>query len=1122
MIEKYFTVGQEVSLLNGHYDFSLVTLSLLIAIFASFMAFNVASQAAATSHTLRKYTLLTAGSAAMGGGIWAMHFLGMIAFELCTPVSYDISITLVSAIPGVAAAWVALFLMTKPKISFTEILIGGVLVGSGIGTMHYSGMAAMEMSPLLRYNPSRFLLSIVVAVCLAMLALWIKFGLSAASEKSAKGKKGTLGKRQTNFGRDALISSVVMGLAIAGMHYTGMSAARFVLPPGMEFSSQPSEISVYLALAIAMVTVTLIAMVLGLSLLFKYRDVSFRALQSEKIQRAITDNAIDAIITVDNTGIIKTANPAVEAVLGYKPHELVGKPGTILAPDDKKSLYDSDFFEQRTVPTEQIIGTSREVAVVGKNGSLIPVRVGIGYTKIDDKPLFVGFLSDLRKRKEMEDALRESEAKFRSFISNIPGMAYRCLNEPEWPMVFISEAVKELTGHDAADFSLPNPNVTFGSLCHPDDVERIAEEVADNKQFTIEYRIITKCGDVRWVTEHGVHVLDDDGNTIYLDGFISDITARREMEEELKAAKERAEQAAEARTNFLANMSHEIRTPMNAIIGFSDLMLAEEMPPEQHGHLTTVNRSARSLLHLLNDILDSAKLDKGKLDLDYRDFIIREEVDTVISTFWLEAKRKNISLEVNVKDDVCEAYNGVPERIRQVLNNLIGNAVKFTGDGSVVVEVSSDVSDVYFKINDSGIGMNDEQVNRVFDAFAQADASMSRKYGGTGLGTTISKQLVELMGGKICAQSELGVGSTFIFRLPLTPAVPPEADEAGTPVDLPPMKILIVDDIAQNIDLLSLLLKRSGHSVVVARDGQDALEKMENTPGIELVLMDLQMPILDGLEASMQRRKYEEQHNLPRLPIIALTASVLVQDRHAASDAGMEGFANKPIDYPLLTREMARVLGKEVNDTATKIRSVEKVERKLTKVVDLSRAVSLWGDAETHHNEVAKFTQINESKIAEMTAAIMQNDAPKTASLAHGIKGVAGNLCLNPLMAVCRDIEKNALKGELDISSVQQLKKAFNEVITWVQGESEKVSASTEKEEIDLPLLITYLTNLKLSVTQNMLDEEVLKEMKGLASGQYKDSIAAILMDIDDFEFERAESQLSELIDTLVKETETQ
>jgi len=1108
MIQQFFMIEQEVTLLDGQYDFGLVALSLMIAIFASFMAFNVATQAATSTNKFRKYALLSAGSIAMGGGIWAMHFLGMLAFELCTAVSYNLGITLASALPGIASAWVALYLMTKPTITFTEIVTGGVLVGSGIGTMHYSGMAAMEMAPLLRYSPSLFILSIVVAVSLSMLALWIKFGLSAVNAKTSRG-------------RDAFISSVVMGLAIAAMHYTGMLAARFVMPPGMEFTSQPSEISIYLALSIAMVTVTLIALVLGITLLFKYKDVSSRAIESERIQRAITDIAVDAIITVDSTGIIKTANPAVTAVTGYSPEELIGQQGKILAPDDKKSIYSSDFFEQKSVPTEQIIGTSREVVIVGKGGEYIPVRVGIGYTKVDGNALFVGFFSDLRKRKAMEDALRESEAKFRSFISNIPGMAYRCLNEPNWPMEFISQAVSEITGYAADDFILPHPKITFGSLCHPDDVARVEAEVAAHKAFSIEYRIINKAGDIRWVTEHGVHILDEQGNTIYLDGFISDITARREMEEELKAAKERAEQAAAARTNFLANMSHEIRTPMNAIIGFSDLMLAEKMPPEQHGHLTTVNRSARSLLHLLNDILDSAKLDKGKLDLDYRDFIIREEVDTVISTFWLEAKRKRISLEVQVGSEVREAYNGVPERIRQVLNNLIGNAVKFTGDGSVVLEVSSDSSFVYFKVKDSGIGMNSEQVNRVFDAFAQADASMSRKYGGTGLGTTISKQLVELMGGNICAQSELGVGSTFTFRLPLVPAKAPMAMEEGKPVQLPPMHILIVDDIAQNIDLLSLLLSRSGHTVEVARDGQEALEKM-NIPGIELVLMDLQMPVLDGLEASILRRKYEVEHGLPPMPIIALTASVLVQDRHAATDAGMDGFANKPIDYPVLTREMARVLGKEIDESATLVVNNDKSEKpKLSKVVDVNRAIMLWGDAQTHRNEVARFTRENEAKIAQISTAILDNDAAKTASLAHGIKGVAGNLCLNPLMSVCRDIEKNAHAGELDISTVQILKKSFNEVITWLQGTHETKTVHV-KQDVNYTVLLEHLTKLKQSVEQNMLDEDELQEVKALAGGEYKDTIASIIMDIDDFEFERAEAQLVELIDTLATETETQ
>lgn len=192
MIQEYFTIGQEVTLLDGSYDFGLVALSLTIAIFASFMAFNVATQAAVSTNKFRKYTLLSAGSIAMGAEFGPCIFLGMLAFELCTAVSYNLGITLASALPGIASAWVALYLMTKPTITFTEIVTGGVLVGSGIGTMHYSGMAAMEMAPLLRYSPSLFILSIVVAVSLSMLALWIKFGLSAVGIKKSRAWEGML------------------------------------------------------------------------------------------------------------------------------------------------------------------------------------------------------------------------------------------------------------------------------------------------------------------------------------------------------------------------------------------------------------------------------------------------------------------------------------------------------------------------------------------------------------------------------------------------------------------------------------------------------------------------------------------------------------------------------------------------------------------------------------------------------------------------------------------------------------------------------------------------------------------------------------------------------------------
>ncbi|MEL7444106.1 MAG: ATP-binding protein, partial [Pseudomonadota bacterium] len=534
--------------------------------------------------------------------------------------------------------------------------------------------------------------------------------------------------------------------------------------------------------------------------------------------------------------------------------------------------------------------------------------------------------------------------------------------------------------------------------------------------FSYEYRIVAKSGEVKWVIEHGVQVKDDDGMVLYVDGFISDITHRKVMENELKAAKEKAEQAAAARTAFLANMSHEIRTPMNAIIGFSDLMLGEALREEQKSHLTTINRSARSLLHLLNDILDSAKLDKGKLDLDYRDFLIREELDLVISTFWLEAKRKKVGLVLNVDDSVANGYRGVPERMRQVLNNLIGNAVKFTHEGEVTINVKSDEKFVYFDVTDTGIGMTQEQVERVFDPFSQADASMSRKYGGTGLGTTISKQLVELMGGNICATSEKGKGTTFTFRLPLEVVeiddyVSCELSSKAARIETS-LTVLVVDDVQQNLELLSLLLKRAGHSVETATDGQIALDKMR-AKSFDVVLMDLQMPKLDGLEAAKQRREFEKENSLPPTPIIALTASVLVQDKHAAQQAGMEGFANKPVDFPQLMDEIARVLNidtlqldsvpdtLEVNAPASTL----KVDKN---VLDLKKAVDLWGSEEAVLQEVDKFSTTCRDKVDDLMGAAIREDYKAVATLSHGLKGTSGNLCLTTFYHTTREIEAQA------------------------------------------------------------------------------------------------------------------
>jgi PAS domain S-box-containing protein len=1121
MLSTLFSFEEHARLIEGFYNLPLVLLSLIVAIFAAFMAFNVAGQAAVTEDKRRKNILLGTGSLALGGGIWSMHFLGMTAFDLCLPVDYDVTITAFSAIPGIAAAWVALNLLVKDKISKTEIVIGGVLVGAGIGTMHYSGMAAMEMAPLLRYDLSIFLLSIVVAVVLAMLSLWIKFGIAAAT------------KTQNLLGKHVVLASVIMGLAIAGMHYTGMAAARFVLPPGLETSNQTSEISSVLAISIAIFTVTMIAIVLGITLLFKYKDVMLRAIESERIQSAITDTAVDAILTVDNKGIVRTANPAVKDIYGYTPSEIIGMPAANLVPPERRHLYNDDFFDQRVVPTEQIIGAGREVEIYRKDGTRIPARVGIGYTKIDDKPVFVSFASDLRARKKMEDALRESEAKFRSLISNIPGAAYRALCKDGWPMVFISKAIKEITGYPPEDFVLPNPKRHFSELYHPDDQAMLSDVSAFKDTFTIEYRLVSKSGDIRWVIEQGTCVKGADGELLYIDGFITDITARRQMEEELKIAKEKAEQAAAARTAFLANMSHEIRTPMNAIIGFSDLMLSESLREEQKSHLTTINRSARSLLHLLNDILDSAKLDKGKLELDYRDFCIREELDLVISTFWLEAKRKKVALTLDVDDSVAKGYHGVPERLRQVLNNLIGNAVKFTHEGEVLARVYSDNKQVYFEVSDTGIGMTPEQVERVFDPFSQADASMSRKYGGTGLGTTISKQLVELMGGNIFAQSVEGRGSTFTFRLPLKPvSLTSASDTSGdesTLLALPPLHVLIVDDVLQNIELLSLLLQRAGHSIDSATDGELALEKMRDN-NYDVVLMDLQMPKLDGLEAARQRRAYEESNGLPAIPIVALTASVLIQDKHAAQDAGMQGFANKPVDFPLLMSEVARVLEFDTN-TFTAQHAVgslsstdETVDNDVPSInsphiIDMPKAVKMWGSEVLVLKEVDKFVTDSKDKIDDLMNALISEDYEKAVAVTHSLKGTSGNLCLTTFYKKTVQLEAQANKNDISVEDVNGLRDAI-ELIEKMLSDSSLYGERAINESIDNELLLSHLRRMLISVEQNMLDEDELIFLRDIEVSNYKEAVSQILLDIDDFEFELAQQRILTLIEELERSRE--
>ncbi|WP_416305441.1 MHYT domain-containing protein [Neptunicella sp. SCSIO 80796] len=1095
----YFSYPADSLLVYGSFDPWLVILSVAIAIFTSFMALQIAGQARYVEHHTRKHLTLAAGSIALGGGVWSMHFIGMLAFDLCTDVDYGIELTLLSMLPSIAASWVALRLISNQNIRLGQLLLGGLLVGAGIGTMHYIGMAAMQMAPLLRYDPWFFALSIVVAVSLAILALWVKFGINQFL-------RARISETWLN-----IISGSVMGFAISGMHYTGMAAARFVQPAGMNLPPEKGQDAALMAMGIAMTTVFITALVVGVNLVLRYRDISKVSHENEKRLLAMMDTAVDAIITVNHQEKIIGANQAVAKIYGWSYKELIGQHVSVLIPPSKLTQFKLQSFVSDA--QDSMSGSALETEALHKDGHVFPVRLTVGHVKLPNEELFVAFVADISQRLAMEQSIRESEEKFRSLIGNIPGAAYRCLHKTGWPMLFISEAVEKITGYPASDFLMPNPKRNISDLFHPDDKERI--NIMDNGEdpFNLEYRIIHKDKSVRWVLETGDYIRDKKGKIAWLDGFIMDITSRKTMEDNLLHSKEKAEQAVVAKTAFLANMSHEIRTPMNAIIGFSNVLLETPMQREQHKHLSTINSAANSLLHLLNDILDSAKLEKGKLELEMLDFSLPNQLDMVLSTLSIQANDRHIDLRLELSEQVGEFYYGAPDRIRQVLTNLIGNAIKFTEQGSVSVTISLDQqSHVHFSIQDTGIGIAQERLNTIFEPFTQADASMSRRFGGTGLGTTISKQLVEQMGGRINVSSTLGEGSCFEFSLPLIPAKKPVEPPCKNVLPIPPLAILVADDIQQNRDLLVLLLGNAGHQVTTVTNGQQALNCFEKQ-SFDLILMDVQMPHMDGLQASQEIRKLEQQKGLAATPIIALTASVLAEDKLAASNAGMDGFASKPVNFQMLCVEIARVL--KLNIDQNKLPPA--VTTQPHSLLDTQQGLSLWGDLDILNKELQLFVDKYQDMAGLLQGLSAQQNLAQIAQQAHAIKGQCGNLGLTQTADLLQRLESAANQQQQDICDdiidelTQHMPSVINEIEQFIQPAS--AQHTHEAPSVDRQELTAVIDRLVQAAKRNEMDENAMQQLIQCLQNNHNKMLEKIENAFDDFEFEQAINLLNELRD---------
>ncbi|WP_368759020.1 MHYT domain-containing protein [Pseudomonas aeruginosa] len=798
-----------MSYLQGEYHEGLVLLSVFVSVFSASMALQTAQIARRTEVIVYRYIALATGAISLGGGIWTMHFIGMLAFELPVHIHYSTGLTLLSFVPACTASWLALCLLMQEEVSVGKLVISGFLLGLGIGTMHYMGMGAMHShAPLqVRYEPLAFILSIVVAIGLAILALWIRYGLRLT--------------KLSRFQR-FLASGLVMGMSIAGLHYIGMAAVRFSGAPGTNYSGLLLN-NTYASIGLASFTVTVTIMVAALNGLIYSRQL-YRSMENSKARlRATLDTAVDGIITIDSKGVMQEFNSSAERLFGWKAEEVLGRNIKMLMPEPDQSLHDSYLENYHRSGVRKIIGIGRETKGLRKDGSLMPMRLAVGRMDLPGELLFVGFVTDISERHALEASLRDAAAQ--------------------------------------------------------------------------------------------------------------------------------AEQAAAAKSIFLANMSHEIRTPMNSIIGFSELLLQSELSDVQRGHLENIRHSSRVLLCLINDILDTTKMEKGRLELESNDFSLKALAFQIESSLWPSARVKELTLSTHYPISMPEYFRGDQLRVLQVLNNLVGNAIKFTEKGRVEVLFSYEGSKVHIQIRDTGIGMSSQQINSVFNPFTQADASISRRFGGTGLGTTIARQLVELMDGELEVESQLGKGSNFHVWLPLSVGKATSRKDVSTEtLLLPPLRILVVDDIKQNLELLEFILKKGGHHIVMACDGDDAF-RLFVEQRFDVVLMDVHMPRTDGLQATQMIRQHERIQGVPRTPVIALTASVMPEDRRSAQQAGMDGFAAKPVEVHILIEEIARVLNLPIRLSLSE--AVSDISG--NHAINWASGVSLWGSEENFRAALEEF-----------------------------------------------------------------------------------------------------------------------------------------------------------------------
>ena len=853
-------------------------------------------------------------------------------------------------------------------------------------------------------------------------------------------------------------------------------------------------------------------------------EVQYRAMLLR--ERTLNQHAI--VSATDVHGTITYVNDLFCEINGMAPHQLLGKNHRIITSGIHPRAFYTGMWEAisqghtwhgEICNRSPVTGQAYWVAA-----TIVPFLDANGLPKE-----YISVRTDITKRKKLEQELAHERSFLESITANL-GKGVMVLDREE-RCTFLNPEAERLFGWTLAQLkgqSLHGQMYFCASQPEGDDAPACPVCLCHALQECVPFDMQDDLVLVH--KERGpfpaamtVLPLFEDGVLRGCMAVFHDITQHKRHEAELRQAKEQAEQASQARSSFLANMSHEIRTPLNAILGFTEALLDTPLNPQQQRQLTTVRQSGRTLLGLLNDILDTAKLEKGALQLEVRDFSLRQLCQQLVDMLSLEAGKKALSLHLDYPPEEPEFFQGDTLRIHQVLLNLLSNAIKFTAIGSVTLHVRQGPEQwLHVQVQDTGIGMTAEQLSRVFTPFAQADASTTRRFGGTGLGTTIARQLVELMHGRLQVSSIPNQGTCFTVCLPLPPGQPVAATPMLASVALPPLRILAVDDVPENLELLQLVLARDGHQVTLASGGQAALALLK-AQAFDVVLLDLHMPDIDGFAVTTQWRAWQAQQGQAPTPVIALSANVLLQDRQQAFDVGMNGFAQKPLSVPCLQAEIARVLHLDAPAAplapllplAPAAATAPAASAPLAAVCDEAAALALWGSRAQWQGALQRSMAQFPAVLAQLQALHAAAQMADVAALAHRWRGVAGNLQLPALAQALHAVESSAHQGHpLPAAAWSALAHAWQQVHALLALTEEKDSLGRlnfiGNNELLTDEMIIGMREMLLN-----LERSEYPDLSRLAAGLPPSLLPQLTQALDHFDFSRASALLREQLETI-------